>query len=104
MQDELRGAALDFAEGNFAKKGNGILIELAPARRVEIAKKADAFVVPGPPEVARQSPEPFLRGSHETVEGASLTDYGRDFAGGFAQAANLIVAKHARFLGLNDED
>src|SRR5208282_4984757 len=43
VQGKFRGPALDLAEGKFIQKCDRILIQFAPARGVEIAKKGDAF-------------------------------------------------------------
>ena len=52
MQHQLCGAALDLVQRHFVEKGDGVLIRLAPACGAEIAKEADAVVVPAPPEIA----------------------------------------------------
>ena len=104
VQHQLGGAALDLVERNFVEQGDGILIRLAPARRVEIAKEADAVVVPTPPEIARERPEALLRRGDEAVEGARLADDGRDLVGRLGQHADLSFAKDAGFFGLNDEN
>ena len=82
---------------------NGVLVELQPARRIEVAEEADAIRIPAPPDVVGQRPEAFLRGGDEAVEGARFADDRRDLVGRFDQHADLIVAKGARFLGLHDQ-
>ena len=101
VQDEFRGAAFDFTEGNFTEQRDGILIQLAPANRIQIAKEADTVVVPAPPEIAGQGPEALLSGGDEAIEGAGFADHRRDFTGGVDQHANFIFAKDAAILGLN---
>ena len=70
---------------------------------IEIAKEADAVVIPAPPEIAGERPEAFLGGRDEAVERARLADDGRHLVGRFGQHADLVVAKDARLLGLHDQ-
>ncbi len=56
VQHQFRRAPLDLSQRHLAEQGDGILIELPPAGRIQIAKQADAVVVPAPPDVARQRP------------------------------------------------
>ena len=50
----------------------GLLIQLPPAHRIQIAKEAGGIVIPTPPEIAGQRPEPLLRGRDEAIESACL--------------------------------
>jgi hypothetical protein len=103
VQDELGGAKLQLFQRHLAEQGDRVLIELPPARGVEIAKKADRVMVPAPPQVARQRPEPLLRRADEAVEGTRLAHHGSDLVGGVDQHANLVLAEDARLPGLHDE-
>jgi hypothetical protein len=103
VQQQLARAAIDFPERHLVQERNGILIELAPAHRVQIAKDAGAVVIPAPPHVAGQLPEFFLGGGYEAVEGARLTDDGRNLAGGVGEHADLALAEDPRLLGLDHE-
>ena len=38
MQNQFRGAAFDLFQGDFAEQGDRVLIQLAPAGWIEIAK------------------------------------------------------------------
>ena len=56
MQHQFGCAAFDFAELHLVQQRDGILIQFPPARGIQIAKQADAVVVPAPPDVTRQRP------------------------------------------------
>ena len=71
---------------------------------VQITKKADAVVVPAPPEIVGEGPEAILRGSDEAVEGTGFADHRGDLVGGFDELANLRLSKDAWLFGLEDED
>ena len=103
VEHQFGGAPLQLLGGNLAEQGDGILIELRPAGRIQIAKQADAIRVPAPPDIVGERPEAFLGGRDEALEGARLADDRRHLVGRFDQHANVVVAKGARLLGLNDE-
>ena len=44
------------------------MIELTPTQRIEIAEQAGGIVIPAPPQVASQRPEPLLSGRDESIE------------------------------------
>ena len=104
MQTEFSGAAFDFSQGHLVEQRDGILIQLPPAGGIEIAKQADAVVVPTPAEIAGDRPKTLLGRGDEPVQRARLADHGRDLAGGFSQLANLIFPKYPRILGLHHEN
>jgi hypothetical protein len=80
------------------------VIELSPAHRIDVAEQTSGILVPDPPEIACQRLQPFLDGSDETIEGASLAHDRRDLGGSLRQHANLIVPKHPGIDRLNDEN
>ena len=104
VQDEFGGAALDLAERHFVEQRDGILVELAPADGIEVAKQIDAVVIPAPPDVARERPEALLCRGDETVEGAGFADNRGDLVGGIGEHADFVVAEDAGFLGLHHEN
>src|ERR1700722_16222579 len=64
MQNHLGRPALDPAQRHLTEQRDRVLIQLPPAGRIEVAKDADAIVVPAPPEIPRQRPKPFLNRSN----------------------------------------
>ena len=60
-------------------------------------------MVPAPPHIARQRPQPLLRRGDEAVQSARLADHRRHLAGRLHQHANLVFAKDARLLGLHHQ-
>ena len=104
MQRQFRGTPFDLAEREFVEKRDRILIQLEPARWIEVAKQRNTLMIPTPPQVARERPKAFLRRSDEAIEGARLADHRRHFARGLREHANLVVAKHARILGLHNQN
>src|SRR5260370_8369148 len=95
VQDHLSGAAFDAGERNFRQQRDGILIQLPPARRIQFVKQALGVVVPAPPQIARQGPEPLLCRSDEAIESARLADYRRHLRGGLNQHPNLAFPQTA---------
>ena len=104
MQTEFGGAAFDFSQGHLVEQRDGILIELPPAGGIEIAKQADAVVVPTPAEIAGDRPKTLLGRGYEPIESARLADYRRDLGGGVIQLANLIFPENPRVFGLHHEN
>ena len=104
MQDQFGGAAFQLFERDLAEQRDGVLVELTPAGGVQVAKEPDGVLIPAPPEVACQGPESLLGRPDEAVQGARLADDRGDLAGRFDQHADLVLAKGARLLGLDDED
>jgi len=103
VQRQLRGSALNLAERRLVQQRNRILIQLAPAHRVQVAKQAHALLVPTPPHVARQLPKFFLCRGNEAIECPRLAHHRRHLARRFRQHANFFFAKNARFFGLHDQ-
>ena len=77
---------------------------MAPAGGVEIDKQTGGVVIPTPPQVAGQRPEPFLHGSDKAVERARLAHDGSNLLGGGGQHADFVVAEDTGRDGLNHED
>src|SRR5580658_7266108 len=103
VQNQFRRAAFDLFQRNFAEHRNWILIQLPPAHGIQIAKKADAVVIPAPPQVARERPEALLRRSDEAVQSTRLADHGSDLVRSFYQHTDFRLAEDPRVFGLNDE-
>ncbi len=103
MQHQFSGPPLDLRQRHFVQQRDRILIELSPARGIQVAKQADALVVPAPPHVARQFPELLLRGRNKPVERPRLAHHGRNLGRRLHQHANFIVAKDSRVLGLHHQ-
>ncbi len=61
-------------------------------------------MIPAPPHIARQGPEPFLQGSDKTIHGPGFTHYRSDLSGSLGQHANFILAENARLDGLHDQN
>jgi hypothetical protein len=61
-------------------------------------------MVPAPPDVAGQRPEPLLHRGNKAVERARLTDHRSHLRGRLRQHANLVFTIGAWFLGLNHQD
>ena len=91
------------ARGISRKQGDGIVIELPPAHRIEIAKQTAGVVVPAPPQIARQRPQPLLSGRDKAVQSASFADHRAHLGRGLAQHADFVLAKHARRDGLHHQ-
>src|SRR4051812_15040207 len=81
VEAQFTGAALDFHQRRLRQQRDGIVIELLPAQWVEIVEQADGILVPTPPEIPGQRPEPLLGGSDKAVESAGLADYRRHLGG-----------------------
>ena len=96
-------APLDVARGISVSSEIGIVIQLPPAHRIQVAEQAGGIVVPAPPEIARQRPQPFLRRSDETVERAGLADHRRDLRRRLRQHADFVFSKDARLDCLHDQ-
>jgi hypothetical protein len=53
VEDQFGGPHFQPRRREFGQQGDRVMIELAPADRIEIAKQIDDFGVPGPPQVMR---------------------------------------------------
>ena len=89
VQHQLAGAALHLGQGNLRKQGDGIVIELPPAHRIEIAKQAAGVVVPAPPQIARQRPQPLLGGSDKAIQSARFAHHRAHLGRGLASACGF---------------
>ena len=96
VQHQFAGAPFDHRQGNLRKQGDRIVIELPPANRIEVAEQTAGVVVPTPPQVARQRPQPFLGGSDKAVESARFADHRPHLGRGFGQHPDFIFAEDAR--------
>ncbi len=104
MQGEFGGARFEFLERILVQQRDRTVIELTPAQRIEIAEQAGGIVVPAPPQVAGQRPEPLLDRRDETVEGAGFAHHGRNPLRGLGEQTNLIFRKDPRLHGLNHQN
>ena len=80
-----------------------IVIELPPAHRIEIAEQAGGIVVPAPPQISRQRPQPLLDGRDEAVQRARFAHHRRHLGRRLGQHANLVFRKHSRFHRLHHQ-
>ena len=97
VQHQFARAALERRQRHLGQQRDGIVIQLPPAHRIQIAEQAGGIVVPAPPQIARQRPQPFLRRRDEAIERARLADHRRNLRGGFHQHPNFVLAEYARF-------
>ena len=72
------------------------MIQLAPAQWIKIAKDPGRIVIPAPPQVAGQRPEPLLYGRYKTVERTGFTDDVRNPVRGLGELRNLTFRKDSR--------
>src|SRR5579862_6209403 len=104
VQHKLAGTTLNYVQGNFRQQRDRIVIELPPAYGVEIAKQTAGIVVPTPPEVAGQSPQPFLSRRDKTIQGSRFADYRTDLSGGLGEHSHFVFAKDPGRDRLDDEN
>jgi len=79
------------------------VIELAPAQRIEIAENAGGIVIPTPPEVASQRPQPLLRRRDKAIQRARLAHHRRNLSRSFGQHFDFVFQKDARLFRLNHQ-
>src|ERR1039458_7072736 len=60
VQDEFGGARFELVERILVQQRDGAVIELTRQQRTEIAEQSGGIVIPAPPQVAGQRPEPLL--------------------------------------------
>ena len=60
-------------------------------------------MIPAPPHIAGEGPKPLLNGGNKAVERARLADYRSHLRGRLDEHADFVLAKDARFPGLNHE-
>ncbi len=101
MQTQLGCTAFDFSQRDLVQQRNWILIELRPPGGIEIAKQADAVVVPTPAEISSNGPKTLLNRGDEAVQSAGLTHHGRYLVCRLAQHADFTLGKDSQILGLN---
>ena len=104
MQGEFGGARFEFGERILVQQRDRTVIELTPAQRIEIAEQAGGIVIPAPPQVAGQRPEPLLGRRDETVEGAGFAHHVRNPVRGLGEQTNLIFRENSRLHGLNHQN
>ena len=104
VQGEFSGSRLQLGEWKLRQQGNRIVIKSAPAYGIEIKEQPHRVMVPTPPQVARQSPEPFLRGSNETIERARFAYDRGDLGRRFAQHANFVFREDPWRHGLDNQN
>src|SRR5262249_23235241 len=56
VQNQLAGPSFQLLQRNLVQQCNRIVIELPPAHRIQIAEQSAGFLVPAPPQIARQRP------------------------------------------------
>ena len=103
VQHQFRRAALDLPQGNLAQQRHRIVVELLPARRIELAEQAGGIVIPTPPQISGQLPELLLGGLDESIESAGFADHGRHLRGRLRQHPNLVFLKNPGFGCLNHQ-
>ena len=104
VQHQFARAALDAGQRHLAQQRHRIVVELPPARRIEIEKKVDRVLIPTPPEIARQRPKPLLDGSDETRERARLADDRRHLGSRLRHHVDFVFVEAAVLDRLDDED
>ena len=104
VQGEFGGARFELLERILVQQRHRTVIELTPAQRIEIVEQAGGIVIPTPPQVARQRPEPLLGRRDETVERAGFAHHGRNPLRGLGEQTNLIFRKDPRRHSLNHQN
>src|ERR1700674_2577802 len=104
VQDKFRSARFEFGERILVQQRDRTVIELTPTQRIEIAEQAGGIVIPAPPQVASQRPEPLLGGRDETVEHAGFAHYRRNPGRGLREQANLFLREDTRLQSLNHQN
>src|SRR6202021_1596899 len=84
----------------FSQQRNRIVVEFAPAGGIEIEEQTGRVVIPAPPQIARQRPQPLLQGSNEPIQSSRFTHDRSDLRRCLAQHPTLVPAKNAGFHGL----
>ncbi len=60
MEHDFGGAHFQLGERQLAQQSHWIVVELVPSRRIQIEEETRGVVVPTPPQIARQCPQPLL--------------------------------------------
>ena len=101
MQDEFGGARFEFFQRILVQQRDRTVIELAPAQWIDIAEQAGGIVIPAPPHVAGQRPEPLLGRRDETVERAGFAHDVRHPVCRLREQTRFLFSKDVRPHGLN---
>src|ERR1700680_3370735 len=104
VQHQFPSAALDLCQRDLPQERDGVVIELHPAHWIEVEEQTAGIVVPTPPQVSGERPEPLLGGSDEAIESAGLAHHGRDLGGGLDKHPNFILPKNPGLDSLDDEN
>ena len=104
VQDEFGGARLEFGERIFVQQRDRAVIELTPSQGVNIAEQAARIVIPAPPQIAGQRPQPLLSRRDETVERARFAHDVRYPVRRLGEQTNLILREDSRLQGLHHQN
>ena len=104
VEGELRRPLFQLVDGQLLQQRDRVVIELVPQQRIELAKQAGGFRVPGPPQVARERPQPLVRRGDELLEGPRLRHNRRQLRAGHDEHPDIVVAEQPRLDGLDHED
>ena len=104
VKHQLGRPGIQPGEGHLTQKCNRVVVEFAPARRIEIKEKAGRVVIPTPPEIAGQGPETLLQGSNEAIERTGLAHDRRHLACRLRQFANVLRGENAGLDSLNHQN
>jgi hypothetical protein len=92
-----------FRERHLGQQRDRIVIQLPPAHRIQIAEQAGGIVIPAPPQIAGERPEPLLHRRDEAIQRARFADHRRHLRGRFHQHLHFVVGEGARFDGLHHQ-
>ena len=104
VEHEFRRPGFQFGQRHLAQQGDRIMVQFTPAVRIEVEKKAGRVVIPTPPQVPRQGPQPLLQRCDETIEGASLAHHWSNLPGSLGEHSNFLRAENASFDRLHDQN
>ena len=104
MQHQFTGARLQFRQREFAQQRNWIVIQLIPSHRIQIKEQSNGIVIPAPPQIARQRPQPLLRRNDESVERSGFANDRSHLPGSFGQHTNFIFRKNSGFDRLHNQN
>ena len=93
VQHQFTGTALHHRQGNLRKQCDRIVIELSPAYRVEVAEQTAGVVVPAPPQVTGQRPQPLLGGSDKAIQRPRFAYHRPHLGRSLGQHPDFILAK-----------
>src|SRR5271166_4800197 len=104
MQGKFGGTGFEFFERILAQQRDRTVVELPPAQGVDVAEQTGSIVIPTPPQVTGQSPEPLPDGRDETVERTGFAHHMRNPIRGLRQLTDFILRKDSRLYRLNHQD